>query len=71
MRISVEIRSEELIRLRKFFKNYGTIQPLLTQSGMHRMTLNRLLTTGRATLETIKKVRTYIAEQEKLINEIK
>lgn len=66
MRVSTEISLEERTKLKEFFRLYGTAQPLLNETGMHRITLNRLLRTGRATTETVEKVRAYVKRQEVL-----
>lgn len=64
MRVSTEISPEERAKLKEFFRLYGTAQPLLNETGMHRVTLNRLLNTGRATIDTVEKVRAYVKRQE-------
>lgn len=66
MRVSTEISLEERMELKEFFRLYGTVQPLLNETGMHRITLNRLLATGRATTETVDKVRSYVKRQRAL-----
>lgn len=66
MRVSMEISLEERTQLRAFFRLYGTAQPLLNETGMHRITLNRLLYTGRATTETVEKVRAYVKKRRRL-----
>lgn len=66
MRESTEISPKERTQLRAFFRRYGTAQPLLAETGMHRITLNRLLYTGRATTETVEKVRAYVKKQHHL-----
>lgn len=63
MRISIEISEEECMKLREHFKFYGTVQPLLNQTGIHRMTLSRLLNTRRATRDTIEKIRLYLKDE--------
>ena len=60
----MNISPRELQMLREYFKNYGTVQPLLDQTGLHRMTVKRLLETGRATRDTVVKVRTFVNNQE-------
>lgn len=64
MRVSIEISNEECLALQAFFKNYGTVQPLLTETGMHRVTLTNLLKKGRATKEVVDKVRSYVKNQK-------
>lgn len=60
MRVTIEITPREHRAFREFFRLYGTAQPMLNETGMHRITLNRLLRTGRATSETVRKVRDYV-----------
>jgi hypothetical protein len=69
MRVSIEISKEECKELREFFKNYGTVQPLLSETGMHRVTLTNLLKKGKATKEIVDKVRLYVKKQTIEINE--
>lgn len=64
MRVSTEISAEERMALRHFFRLYGSVQPLLNETGIHRMTLNRLLKTGRATVQTVEKVRAYVRRRQ-------
>ena len=63
MRVSIEISPEECQQLRAFFRHYGTVQPLLSETGMHRVTLTNLLKKGRATREVVDKVRLYVKNQ--------
>lgn len=63
MRVTVEISREECAKWRAFFKHYGTAQPLLTETGMHRATLTGLLKNGRATKDVVDKVRSYVIKQ--------
>jgi hypothetical protein len=60
MRVTIEITPREHRIFREFFRLYGSAQPMLEETGMHRITLNRLLRTGRATSETVQKVRDYV-----------
>lgn len=64
MRVSTEISPEERMVLRHFFRLYGSVQPLLNETGIHRMTLTRLLKTGRATVQTVEKVRAYVRRRQ-------
>ncbi|HEY1032873.1 MAG TPA: hypothetical protein VGD89_13945 [Flavipsychrobacter sp.] len=67
--ITEKFSTREQRKLRNRLAMYGTIAHCARQTGIHRSTITRVLTTGIATAPVVQKLRLYISDKSRVFVE--